>query len=596
MFMNLLVLIVVLAIGYAWMVRGVFNAMIHAMCVFFAGALAFGLWEPLSMMLINVSPSTGFAAALGDAAWGLGLIIPFIIFTLILRVATDKLVTANIKSASAMDYAGGAVFGLFAGMISAGILVIGVGYMRLPTGFLGYQPVWYHDARDGYLVKTDTLWVPADTITATIYKNLSMGSMSASEPLAKWYPDLTLTGFAQRLSPEGAGRNVIKPEDFRAVSSYIVGDKNTAAQDLLEQGEVYTTIDGKEYNTPSTAKNAATLAGYVIEFEPGAKEAGAKGGQVLVSNGQVRLLLEDDSTGETSTAFPIATISESSEPGQYGRWAYDTADTFISSTGGKSRVQMGFEFLVPPDSTPIALYVRGVRVDVDEFGQAQAFRSRAARDKLIPSGSLLTGSVEAREFDTSDATVVENVIDTQIARFSVSLGTIISSQTAKQRGVTLDDDNRIVSTSPSGSLFIREEHGRRNAPAGKALRVEQFSVAEGQSLVYVNVGEDNDGIIAGGLLSDAFRSVDQNETFLLVDSNGNEYEAIGYLFEEGTTGELKLRYTPSATLGSTTDAPALSKSKTGQKLRLLFLVTEDVEIDYFTVGPKVLMEFDPPMK
>ena len=72
MFMNILVLLFVLGIAYAWMVRGVFNAMIHAMCVVFAGALAFALWEPLSMLLINVSPNTGLVSALGDAAWGIG--------------------------------------------------------------------------------------------------------------------------------------------------------------------------------------------------------------------------------------------------------------------------------------------------------------------------------------------------------------------------------------------------------------------------------------------------------------------------------------------------------------------------------------------
>ena len=596
MFMNLLVLLVVLSIGYAWMVRGVFNAMIHAMCVLFAGAIAFSVWEPLSMLLIDLSPAAGFASALGDAAWGLGLIVPFVIVTLVLRVATDKLVTANIKSAGAMDYAGGAAFGLIAGIISAGVLVIGIGHLRLPTGFLGYQPVWYHDARDGYLVKTDTLWVPADTITAMVYKNLSTGSMSSNEPLAKWYPDITLTGFAQRLSPEGAGRNVIKPEDFRAVSSYTVGAENTPVSDLLEQGEFYTTIDGNEYNTPSETGKAATLAGYVIEFEPGAKEAGEQGGQVLVSNGQVRLLLEDNATGETSTAFPIATISESSEPGRYGRWPYDSADTFISSTGGKSRVQMGFEFLVPADKSPLALYVRGVRVGADDFGQAQAFRTRAARDTLIPDGSLLTGAVVEREFDLSEAVTVNPQGSYRIARVGVSLGTILSSQTAKQRGVNLNDDNEIISTGTGEAIFIDAEHGRRNAPAGRNLRVEQFSVSTGQAMVYINVGEDSEGIIEGGLLSEAYRTVDLEETFLVVDTNGNEYEAVGYVFEDSTSGELRLRYSPSATLDSTTDAPALSKSKTGQQLRLLFLVTDGVQIEYFAVGSKVLMHFEPPLE
>ena len=137
MFMNILVIIFVLAIAYTWTVRGIFNSMIHALCVFFGGAIAFSVWEPLAMILLGLSDSS----IVEGSAWGLALIIPFIIATVLLRVISDKVITANIRSLKPLDYGGGAVFGLVTSIITAGVLVIGIGYMRLPSTFLGYQPI-----------------------------------------------------------------------------------------------------------------------------------------------------------------------------------------------------------------------------------------------------------------------------------------------------------------------------------------------------------------------------------------------------------------------------------------------------------------------
>ncbi|MCR9075599.1 MAG: hypothetical protein NXI07_06130, partial [bacterium] len=124
--MNILVVIFVLAIAYAWMVRGIFNAMIHALCALVAGAIAFAFWEPLSIMLVNMSPERGFFSFIESIAWGVSLVVPFAVVMLLLRVATDKLIPANIKNNPAVDYAGGAVFGAVTGVICSGILVIGV--------------------------------------------------------------------------------------------------------------------------------------------------------------------------------------------------------------------------------------------------------------------------------------------------------------------------------------------------------------------------------------------------------------------------------------------------------------------------------------
>lgn len=581
MFMNLIVIVFVLGIAYAWSTRGVFNSMIHAMCVFFAGAIAFALWEPLAMLMLGLNDHP----LIEGTAWGVSLIVPFILIMLLLRVGTDKLIKSNIKSVKAIDYGGGAAFGLISSVLTAGVLVTGIGYLRLPSTFLGYQPVWYVQGQNGAgsLVKNDKLWIPVDTLTAAVYKNLSGGSMSSAEPLKKWYPDLTLTGFATRINPgDGAARNAIGKDHFKPMSSYIIGNINgsTEKDDTLGE-QKYQTIDGK-----NASSFAGYMTGYVVEFGPKAKEKGGKGGQVVVSNGQIHLLtqLQD---GSTQTIFPLATISESSDQGKYGRWIFDSNDLFITSTGGKSRVPMGFEFYVPADQTPLALYVKNIRVPINDFGEPREFAKASDRDKLIRTGSLLNSNRIKRSFDLSEALIVDG--KDSDAKFSDTTGTVFSLSLAKQRGLSINDNNKI--TEGRGTFDTELETGRKNAPQGKKLRVDKFWFGDGQTMVKVEIGSD----AAGGLLSEAAKSASGDEPFILVDSNDNEYEAVGYVFSDEATNLLDVRYTPGNTLSGINEKnfPQISRSKENQKLALIFLVSKKVEIKYFTIGDTVLIHYQP---
>lgn len=582
MFMNIIVIIFVLGIGYTWMTRGVFNSMLHALCVFFAGAIAFAVWEPLAMIFLGLSDMPLVEAI----AWGVSLILPFVVMMIVFRVITDKVVKANIRSATAVDYAGGALFGLISSGLTAGILVIAIGYMRLPSTFLGYQPVAYSTERNGAgsLVEGSKLWLPVDSITAMVYSNLSEGSMSSAQSLKTWYPDLTLTGYAARINPgEGAARNAITEDAFKVVSSYTVGTP-TDAMSLSVGDHSFVDINGKAI----TPQMAGYVAGYVVEFGPKAKEKGSKGGQVVVSNGQIRLLTEKKD-GTTSTIFPIAAISESSKPGQYGRWLFDSEDLFITSSGGKSRIPMGFEFFVPADETPIALYVKNIRVPVSSINATKEFATASARENLIRSGALLTGEQVKREFELTEAITLGS--DQRDVKYSESIGTVMPSQLVKQRGLRINEDNEI--TEGSGK-FISEEIGRKNTPQTKSLRVEKFTFGNSQRMIQVQVGSG----IEGGFLSEAAKIAEADQPFMLIDTDGNEYEAVGFISEDQGTDIYEIRYTPGSTLSGFNEPglPNISQSKDGQKLTLIFLVSTRVQIQYFTIGDVVQMIFDPPLE
>ncbi|MEM9373468.1 MAG: CvpA family protein [Planctomycetota bacterium] len=597
MIFNLIVIALVLGLTYAWMVRGFFNAFIQLVCTVVAGAVAFAVWEPLAYLLVNISKDRGFLSLIADAAWGIALIIPFSVVLIVLRVISDKVIKANIKNVGAVDYAGGGLCGAVIGVICAGITTIGVQSIRVPSDFLGYQPLWYTEDRGtggGSLVLTDSLWLPADKLTGWIYSGLSVGSMSSGEPLNKWYPYVHASGISARVSAgNGAGRNTIKPEDFRVHATYSVAtaDNPQPTADLLTPRGGSTPQRYTDVNGDTVAQGH--LLGYILEFEPGAKESAGKssqGSQVIVSNGQVSLITEDQS-GATTPVYPVAVISEGErgdEPGQLGRWAFDSREVFISSIGGQSKVKMGFEFVVPQGHTPIALMVRQTRRLLDDSTpEPMVLDSAGDRDLRIRSGSIFDAGSESRtQRDDSLAVRIDGDPSggrTPAFRIGDSIGESFASQTARSR-FDLDEANLVLSGE---AKFLPEERAGRGT--SRELRVDRFAVGRGQVLVQIDVSLDQPITFLG----EAARSAPTDEPIVLIDSRGGEYEAIGYTYVDRTL--IDIRYTPGSTLSGIADTPAISSARDDQKLTILIIVTEGVRIEQLAVGDMVLATFSPPM-
>lgn len=602
MIFNILVAGIVLGLAYAWMVRGFFSAFLHLLCVLIAGALAFALWEPAAYFIMDLSPEKGLLSFVESAAWGIGLIVPFAVSLLLTRLVADKVVKNNLKNAGAVDYAGGAVCGLGVGVITAGIFVIGIQGMRLPTN-MGYRPIWYSEDRAagaGSLVQTDRLWIPADRLTSALFQHLSDGSMSSRESLSKWYPNLETVGFAARMTPgDGAGRNIIGPDDFKVVKTYTVGpaDRATPAADLLlfegaTAPQRYLDVRGRAPGQDGTP-NAGRLIGYVLEFQPGAKERGKSGGQLILSNGQVSMIARNEAADESITIFPLAAISENSAAdGRLGRWRFDANDVFISSVGGQSNVTVGFEFFVPEGFEPIGLNVRQTRSLLANAPEPVVMEGTADRDRRVRSGSILTSETrEEPDRDDSDAIQIDPTTagsrgggGSGIA-LTNSVGEIIPSQIARSR-LTLDDENGIADGQ---AKFLLDEVGRSNASSQRNMRVDAFALGRNQAMVQVDVSPGQ----AISFASEAARLAPTDRPIVLIDSNGNEYQAIGFIYKDREIFEL--RYTPGSTLTGVDATPPISSTRDDQSLKLLFIVTSRVTIERLAIGDIVLANFVPPL-
>ena len=605
MVLNLISLALVLLIAYMWAIRGFFSSFLHMVAVIVAGAFAFGFWEFASLWLLGVAPDKGILFSIGGNAWAIGLIVPFIVALAIVRITMDKLILGNVAQTTVGNYIGGGACGLVSGVLTVGILVIGLGGLRYTdsTMGMGYKPIWYTSDRatgGGSLVYNNKLWLPADMLTGKFYGHLSRAAFFAPEPLAKWHPEPQIEGQASRMTyGDGDAKNTARPREVTLKGVYTVGTKpDTAANDLLTYGpgqvQKYTDLKG---NTVATGQI------YGIKFELGAS-AKESTSQHMVSPGQLRLLVEpinaagNPTGGPSKNIFPIALISQAdgSNAESYGRWRFEAEGVHISSVGAGTSKAMAAEFIVPPGYRPIAAYVKGVRLrlDASDLNGATKFATPGMRDAQVTSGTILQAR-RASDLDKSMAfTYPAASIGGSGGSDMVTLNPRIGAfgreafQSSQKRNLSLDDEKDIV--SGTGTWTPEEVSKGREIPAN--MRVDTFAVPDGTLMVQVDVSASSRAGLTGPVGSIA----DPNDPYFLIDAQGTPYQAVGFIYKDRERYDI--RYTPGQPLKGLNDinTPGLTTVRDDQKLILLFLISKDVDLTSFAIGNKVVFELDEPKK
>ncbi len=606
MYMSLIAIGIVLMLGYLWLTRGFFSALIHMICTLIAGAVAFGVWEPASYWLISVSPARGFASFLEGTAWALGLAIPFAITLGALRFGVDALLKANIHLPQAANWVGGGLCGAISGVITAGIVVISLGFLRMDKDFLGHEPV--ASQTSGAVQRQAGLWIPVDKLTAAIYGHASKNSLYVEDDLATLYPDLDVVPASLRINYGGGkARNTIRPEQFSVMGRYTVGQgKNLAPKDLTADRwnpAVHTFSDLRGEN-PAPGSH---LEGYAIVFRSGAREAAD--GKVVIGNAQVRLVVRNEQTGEVRTVFPAALICQAEASTlAIARFRFDAKELFIASPGAASESPFAIEFIVPPGFAGYALYVKNVRHMVAAGSTANPafkFDRPEDRDNAIASGAVLSllgeslssmargadGSVAAAASTSTASDGPASIRRDQTGGFypglnvSNTLNKTLHKTTVRE--LTLGDTNEI---KDGIQKFSQEE--LKNVPLERSLQVRQFDITSDTLMVQVDVS-------LGSKLSwlgQAAQSVEDILPVQLVDTLGTRYDPIGYIYENKGSNYYEIRFTPGQTMRALKEVPNLSRSRPDDKLTLLYRVSQGRTLQSFNVGNKVISTFDPPAK
>lgn len=585
MIMNILVIAMVGLIAYLWASQGFFSALMHLACVVVAGAVAFALWEPLTYgFLINLN------LPFQELAFTLGLMAPFLVTLAVLRIACDKLIPRGLDFDEATNFVGGLVCGAGSGLITAGILVTAISFLRLPPGFLGHRPVDYDAA--GNIVKSRALWLPADELTVGLYEYVSRGSLATATPLATRAPDAHLRANMVRFTFDGKGRTSANPKDFSIVGRYTVagegaGDFTTDSFSLTPDGDPVRQdiklLDGTSVSGP------ARIEGFVLRLGPGAKE---KSGKFVTSRGQVQLITRTPE-GEARILQPVAVISQADATRlDLGRWRFDAPSVQISSVGGASETAMAFEFVVPQGWETTDLLFRNVRMEISPQGGGTEFASTSERDEAVTSRSMFTdlniadpvlaAATEARQPTQNDQPITDPV------RVTDRIGPNWSVNTTNRGGLqvqNIDRNNYIIDGSHT---FTREQMNERGLDQN--LRLERFAETADTKIVQVDVSRRSPLSVLGKA-ADAALSVAPPQ---LVDSLGQVYDAIGFVYDDGRN--VQIRFTPGQPIRALRELPTLSNSRENERLTLIFRASAGVEIVRFNIGNQTQQEFSPPIK
>lgn len=587
MWFNFFVAALVIAIPAIWSTKskgyGAFSALLAAVCALAAGGIAFAVWEPASYLILGWGASaSGFAGnLLQGAAFSLGLIAPFLISLVVLRVAVDSIVKSNLDLGDTLNMAGALVFGLMTSIICVGVLVIGIGYLPLPRSILGYAPI---EERSGQVVYASKLWIPVDLAVARLYERLSLGAFGSPTPLAHYHPNIFEAAAMQRMTYGDASRNTIEPADFEVLGAYSL----TGAVDELTKDTFQPKKQAVIYPDGSSPTGEAALVGYAIKFRSGSKE---KGGNVVLTPGQLRLVCRDD-TGDTFAIHPIAVIAppEAVASGLY-RFRFDAPEVFIASQGGGADAVFAFEFLLPRGFNPTQLLVKNTRVDLGadpKTATPKAFPNYQSRDKAVTDATLFSSFGVATP-GAATATL-EKKGSTTIGRAGgrfegIEQGPNIPNGYSFSRNnkgtLELNEANEIVE-----GQYTFEKKKLTERGIEKSLRVENLAASKDTGIIKVQLS-------VGGARSIYGRSVEAAEAVLvplLIDNRGSTYEPVGYMYEEGD--KVTLRYTPGTPLRALSEAPALSRAKRDQTLILIFRPTKGVKITSLALGSKEIAAFE----
>jgi len=327
-----------------------------------------------------------------------------------------------------------------------------------------------------------------------------------------------------------------------------------------------------------------------------------RGGDIIFGEGQVFLIAErtDPTTGEIERLIrhPIAIVSpaEPASEGKYGRWRYD-AKVFVALPGAAIR-PVAFEFLTPPDAKPVSIFVKGIRVDLDAT-DSRDYATTQSRDAAIAAGSLLPSGASATPLDSSASQSIGNnrggdSNSDAIRDAGVVVGPRLPLRMQLQKGnvgtITLDEDNKIISGE---SKLTKEQVQTRGL--SKELRINSFGLRKGTNLIQIEVSQDKPGSLLGRSVAAAERVLPP----VVVDTNGTQYRAIGWVYQDRDGGAY-VRYTPDRPIRGLSELQSrgvsLTRSRPDQKLVLLFEVTENVEIESFGIGGKEVIRFETPIE
>src|SRR2546423_1615639 len=130
MILSVVLILLVGLVAYLHYIQGLLSGLISVVLALIATAIAIAEYEPMAAWVSG--------GKYNDQAQGVCLIALFALIYLIGRLIFDKLVPGNVRLPHLVDGIGGAVCGLIAGLMGAGLIAIALQSMPFGLSIAGY--------------------------------------------------------------------------------------------------------------------------------------------------------------------------------------------------------------------------------------------------------------------------------------------------------------------------------------------------------------------------------------------------------------------------------------------------------------------------
>ena len=173
--LQVLTVVIMAALGYAFLVEGLFSASLMCLNVIVAGLIAFNFWEPMANLM---DPTL---AGYEDA---LCLVLLFCVTLGAMRALTNVMVATEVEYPAAVQRGGGALFGVLTGYLVSGFLVCMMQTLPFHRSFSGFDARYEPDSVRRFL--------PPDRIWLAMMHHAGMGPFSRDQPTFDEHGSFTL--------------------------------------------------------------------------------------------------------------------------------------------------------------------------------------------------------------------------------------------------------------------------------------------------------------------------------------------------------------------------------------------------------------------
>lgn len=561
MILNLLLILFIILMIYYWgAVQGLFSSLLHLVAVILAGALAFAFWEPLAMILLG--------RWLPQYAWGLALLIPFLLALAILRILYDMFIPANMYFSQIINITVGGFFGLCSAILTAGILLIGIGMLPLPAVIWGWQPMMIENGQPR--PAPWGLWIPADRMTSSFYAMLSHGALAPGFPswngraLELYRGDLARTAALLRLRPDDNASIVATPASVSLSTCYI---HPLPMPDLPESLVRHLTA---EESSSETASKLVVLDTRWEVTRPTYDEDQA----LRVYPGQVQLIgWQETFAGRQVHSFLPRAVGRLEQTGDAQRICvlFDS-ETSVGRLNGRG--QLAWIFVVPEEVEPKFVLIRNLRLEVPPPAKADTRQilaaigalPRPAQAAAAPSTApvpSLTPPPPGRHGTRAEDIALTNELP---MHFSVNAaGTLQLTGNQVMSG---------TSTVSAPSVFISAD-----------MRVSSIYVPDHQAMIRVRLSRDE----AQSTFGRAVTAAKMLQPIYLEDAQGQQYQPIGYVLHRPSTGTQEIRIDRLTPIRAARELP-IPQMAQDDVLYLYFLVPKGTRIIAYHLGQQIRQE------